>query len=82
MINAQTIQYPFDHGSLKSRTAYDNGNDIFYVGFAAPGTATSTAAWQIRRISQYSDDDPYVDFAGGSNNFDQVWDDYDTLDYS
>ena len=82
MINALTISYPFDHGSMKTRSVYVSGSDILYLGFAAPGTATSAAAWQIRRISNYTENDPYVDFAGGTNNFDQVWDDYATLDYS
>jgi len=82
MINSQTIQYPFDHGSLKTRSVYVAATDILYLGFAAPGTETSAASWQIRRISNYTENDPYVDFAGGTNNFDQVWDDYAGLSYS
>lgn len=82
MINQATISYPFDHGSLKTRSVYDAANDILYLGFAAPGTATSSAGWQIRRISNYTENDPFVDFAGGTNDFNQVWDDYAGLSYS
>ena len=54
---------------------------ITYVGYAAPGTATSGALWRIMRIdtSALAAD---VLYAGGDTNFDNVWDDRAGLSYS
>ena len=46
-----------------------------YIGFASPGSATSSPVWQIRRVTLDSSGRPTaVLFAGGNANFDNVWD--------
>jgi len=54
-----------------------------YVGKAVPGSATSSAVWQIQKItydgSGFLTD---VQWGGGSSNFDQVWDDRAAGSYS
>jgi len=62
---------------LKSRNTSNDGFD--YLGLALPSTATSAERWRIARINQTTDD---IDYAGGSDLFDQVWDDVLTLSYS
>ncbi|KKK66868.1 hypothetical protein LCGC14_2959750 [marine sediment metagenome] len=50
-----------------------------YVGIANPGTATSAASWQIKRVKNSNGD---VDWAGGDTLFNNIWDDYSGLSYS
>ena len=52
-----------------------------YHGEAAPGTATSTAAWRIKLITT-TGDDLTVTWADGNSAFDNVWDDRASLTYS
>ncbi len=51
-----------------------------YVGQAAPGTASSAAAWRIKRITD-TGSAVSIDWANGSDAFDQVWDDRASLTY-
>ena len=53
---------------------------VTYVGQAAPGTATNAAAWRIKRITD-TGSTVTVDWANGSDAFDQIWDDRATLTY-
>lgn len=55
---------------------------ISYVGYAAPGTATSAAAWQIKRLTTAADGGIDVEVADGNLNFDNVWDNRASLTYS
>lgn len=63
---------------------------IMYIGKAAEGTTTATAAWKVKRRTIYkavsgsfTEGDYYDEWAGGTQaNFDQVWDDRATLTYS
>lgn len=57
----------------------DEGATYTYVGFAAPGTATSSASWRIKRIVNASGADRYAD---GNGNFDNIWDNRESLSYS
>lgn len=52
-----------------------------YVGFAAPGTATSEAKWQIQKISVSGTVKSGV-YADRNTNFDNVWDNRTSLTYS
>lgn len=54
---------------------------VTYQGWAAPGTATSAASWRIKRITE-STGDFALEFAAGSNAFNQVWDNRASLSYS
>ena len=63
--------------AYKVRFANDGTYD--YVGSAKPGTATSAASWQIKRIKSSNND---VDWANGDISFNNVWDNYASLSYS
>ena len=60
----------------------DAGSGITYVGKAAAGTATSSAAWQIFRIDESSAPDMNVLFADGVTTFTKEWDDRSLYSYS
>jgi hypothetical protein len=62
--------------------AYDGSNNLQYVGYATPGTATSAAGWQIWKLT-YTGSLPTSRLAaGGDLLFDNVWDDRAGLAYS
>lgn len=63
--------------AYKTRIA-DDGN-YNYVGNAVPGSATSDAVWQIKRIDNTTGD---IDWAGGALNFKWIWDNRTSLSYS
>lgn len=39
------------YGERTFRGVYDANNNLIYAGFAIPGTATSVASWQIRKLT-------------------------------
>ncbi len=57
----------------------DDGATYLYVGKAAMGSATSSAVWQIQRITQA---DTTVIWADGDAAFNNVWDNRASLSYS
>ena len=81
-INSNTIQYPYSSSDLKTLIEYSGGNPL-YIGRASPGSATSAAAWQIQKLTcDASGNVTDVEFAGGTNDFKQIWDNRATLSYS
>ena len=61
-----------------SKTIYDEQGLVTYIGKAAPGTATSAANWQIRKIDETSG--TVITWAnGGISN--QIWDNRASLSY-
>jgi len=56
--------------------------DVTYVGTADPGSLTSAAVWQIKKITEQLDGDITILFADGDDLYDNVWDDHLTLSYS
>lgn len=56
-----------------------SGTNI-YVGKATPGSATSSAVWQVKRIDTASD--IIIKWADGNANFDNVMDNAASLSYS
>ncbi len=83
MINNKTIQYPFDKTDLVHLVDYASGSNIIYEGYAAPGTAVTAAAWQIvKHTYDGSDNRLTTKFAGGTNDYNQVWDNRAALSYS
>lgn len=54
--------------------AYDGSDNLVYAGKAAPGTATSTAAWQVRKLSYTGANLVTVQYADGSLAFARTWD--------
>lgn len=71
-------------GSLSGSTAYENRNDtttdtnLVYLGKALPGSATSDAAWQIKR---YNKSAGHMSFADDVTTFTKTWDDRTSYGY-
>jgi len=64
-----------------SNIATDSGDaNIEYIGKAVPGTATSAASWQIRKLD--STTGTVMTWADGNNDFDNIWDNRESLSYS
>ena len=59
----------------------DAGGGVTYVGKADPGTATSSASWQIQRVTEASGDIT-IEWADGDALFNNVWDNRTGLSYS
>lgn len=53
----------------------------FYLGKAAVGAATSEAKWQIKRVSIVSGD-VVITWADGDTNFDNIFNDRESLTYT
>ena len=54
---------------------------LIYVGFSAPSTLDNAAGWRIKRVT-ISGDDVVVAWADGNINFDNIWNNRDSLGYS
>lgn len=54
---------------------------LSYVGYALPGTIASASLWKIKRI-QTVGAETFVEYAGGTKDFDKVWDDRTSYTYS
>lgn len=61
------------------KTKFADDGTYTYVGNAVPGSATSDAVWQIKRVNNTTGD---IDWAGGALNFNQIWDNRTSLSYS
>jgi hypothetical protein len=71
---ADALLYKFD---------YNGGTNPVYIGVAAPGTATSTQKWLIKKLTfDGSDNVTDIQYPSGSPNFNQAWDDRAGLSYS
>lgn len=58
----------------------DVGGNIYYLGKAPLGTATSAAEWWIRKIDTTTGE-AVTTSADSNSNFDNVWDDRTSLTY-
>ena len=82
MINSKTISYPFSNADLLCLTEY-SGTYPLYIGYAAPGSALSAAAWQIKKLTYNGNNNvTAVEFAGGVNDYNKVWNDRAAYSYS
>lgn len=72
----------FDEGGMLVKRVDFVSDTVLYVGQALPGTATTVAAWRIKRVTLGPGDDVTEEWAGGSNAFSRVWDDRASLSYS
>lgn len=61
---------------------YDGSNNPLYHGKTVPGTATSTAAWQIKRYTYTGSNLTAVQYANGTAAFGAAWDSRGSLSYS
>lgn len=59
----------------------ETGAGVTYVGRAAPSSPTSLAVWQIKKL-ETNGNVFSVSYANGNSNFDSVWDDRASLNYS
>jgi len=57
-------------------------DDHFYKGEAAPGSSTAAAVWRISYNVLGPDGDVTTTWAGGTGNFDKVWDNRLSLLYT
>ena len=55
---------------------------ITYIGEADPGSATSAAVWRVRRMDESGNPELIIKWAGGTRNFDKIWDNRTSLTYS
>ena len=58
---------------------YDEGATYTYVGEAETGTATASALWRIKRLTNA---DNTVVWADGDASFNNIWDNRASLSYS
>lgn len=60
----------------------DSGDNLVsYMGLAAPGTPTSAAAWQVLKIDE-NGGGLQITYADGDTEFDNVFDNRESLSYS
>jgi hypothetical protein len=65
--------------SYIQRIAYVSGtSQPEYIGLAKPGTATSSAGWQIKKLTYSGTDVVSILFADGDTKFDNIWDNRST----
>lgn len=55
---------------------------VTYLGEANEGTATSSALWQIKRLTSTSAGNLTIEYANGSTSYVHVWDNRASLSYS
>jgi hypothetical protein len=54
----------------------------FYKGEAVPGSSMAAAVWRVQKVTIAGDGDVQALWAGGTANFDKVWDNRAALSYS
>ncbi len=59
----------------------DAGGNTYYVGRAVPGTPTTEASWEIRKLLTLGNNIEIL-WADGDGNYDNVWDNRASLSYS
>ena len=74
-------------GISEEQMAYAKQTDfasdtVIYRGEAEVGTTTSSSGWRIRKITLAVDGDVSETWAGGTANFDKIWDNRASLIYS
>jgi hypothetical protein len=73
--------------SIEDKTPYqpklvDESNaNVIYNGFAIPGAAVDTAVWAIQKVTKTNGVFSYQ-WAGGTKNFDKIWNNRKTFIYS
>lgn len=59
-----------------------SGENPIYIGKAQPGTAKSAALWQIQKLTYDGNNVTDVQWADGDTDYDNVWNNRDSLSYS
>lgn len=69
--------------SLSLQIDYVGGTNPIYIGIAAPGTLTSAALWQVRKLTFDGNNNiTVIKYAGGSPSFNAIYDNRTSLTYS
>jgi len=67
--------------SFATLLAVDSGDStISYIGKALAGTATSASSWQIQKLTETAN--ITIEYADGNNDFDNIFDNRESLSYS
>jgi len=62
---------------------YDVNGNLIYQGQAVPGSAKSAAVWKIKKFTyDGSSNLTDIQFADGNNDFDNIWNNRASLNYS
>jgi hypothetical protein len=67
---------------LIQKLAYNANGLVEYQGYAKPGTTTSTSGWLIKKLIYDGFNVTDILFEGGNLEFDAIWDNRASLDYS
>lgn len=67
-------------GSGSYATQMAEVGTTIYVGQAVPGSLTSSPVWQVQKIDTATG--AQITFAGGSDSYSNIWDNYLSLIYS
>lgn len=68
-------------GDLALKYVADGSVDTtYYLGTAAPGSDGADAVWQIKKIDESTG--TVITWADGNSDFDNVWDDRESLTYA
>jgi len=63
----------------------DASGNYLYIGYSIPGHATSDSAWQIQKLtydSTYTTTPITIKYAGGTDDYDKVWTNRASYNYS
>ena len=71
-----------DMGNGIATFEYDADGKAIYIGYAEPGSSKAVARWQIRKLTYDGMLVVDIQFAGGSAEFNKVWNDRASYDYS
>jgi hypothetical protein len=55
---------------------------VTYVGNAGYGSATASAVWKIKRLTSTAGGNLTIEYANGLSNYNQIWDNRASLNYS
>lgn len=74
----QRMAQPGESATYENRNDTTTDTNLVYLAKAVPGTATSDAAWQIKR---YNKSAGHMSFADDATTFTKVWDDRTSYTY-
>ena len=63
-------------------TKLSGGQQVEFQGWANPGSSKDDAVWRIRRLLYDGTFPTDIVWANGNQNFDNIWNDRESLDYS
>ena len=67
--------------NYETRIQEDSGNsNLSYIGKSDPGSITSASTWQISRVDETTG--AVQEWAGGTADFDKIWDNREALIYT